>query len=57
MLKVRIRLTDHGGQDIDAPELWQKWFDGGEKAASDRDNALFAEPTIRRDEDDLLLWE
>jgi uncharacterized protein len=57
MLKVRTRLTDHGGQDIDAPELWQKWFDGGGKAAADRDNALFAEQTLRRDEDDLLLWE
>jgi DNA helicase HerA-like ATPase len=57
MLKVRTRLTEHGGQDIDAPDLWQKWFDGGGKAASDRDNALFAEQTVRRDEDDLLLWE
>jgi DNA helicase HerA-like ATPase len=57
MLKVRSRLTKHGGQDIDAPDLWQKWFEGGGKAAADRDDALFVEQSVRRDEDDLLLWE
>jgi uncharacterized protein len=57
MLKVRTRHTEHGGQDINAPELWQQWFDGGEKVAADRDKALFAEQSLRRDQDDILLWE
>jgi uncharacterized protein len=57
MLKVRTRHTDHGGQDIDAPDLWRKWFDGGEKVAADRDKALFAEQNVQRDEDDILLWD
>jgi DNA helicase HerA-like ATPase len=56
MLKVRTRHTRHGGQDIDAPDLWQKWFDGGGRAAAERDGALFAEKTLNRNEDDLLLW-
>ena len=50
MLKVRTRLTEHGGQDIDAPELWRKWFDG-EGLAAQRDGALFAEKKLHRDED------
>jgi DNA helicase HerA-like ATPase len=57
MLKVRTRYTEHGGQDIDAPDLWRQWFDGGGRAAEQRDGALFTEQTVRRDEDDLLLWE
>ncbi|MCB0112747.1 MAG: ATP-binding protein, partial [Caldilineaceae bacterium] len=56
MLKVRTRLTRHGGQDIDAPDLWQKWFDGGGRAAEERDGAVFAEKKLTRDDDDLLLW-
>ncbi len=50
MLKVRTRLSRHGGQDIDAPELWQKWFDG-EGLAAQKDGALFAEKKLNRDED------
>jgi DNA helicase HerA-like ATPase len=50
MLKVRTRLTEHGGQDIDAPELWRKWFDG-EGLSEEQDSALFAEKTLNRDED------
>jgi len=50
MLKVRTRYTEHGGQDIDAPELWRKWFEG-EGLAEQRDSALFAEKKLNRDED------
>ncbi|RLT32166.1 MAG: ATP-binding protein [Chloroflexi bacterium] len=50
MLKVRTRYTEHGGQDIDAPELWRKWFEG-EGLAAVRDSALFAEKKLNRDED------
>lgn len=57
MLKVRTRLTEHGGQDIDAPDRWRLWFEGGGSAGSQRDSALFVEKSLRRDEDDLLLWE
>jgi len=54
MLKVRTRLSRHGGQDIDAPELWRKWFDG-EGVAAERDSALFADKKLNRD-DDGELW-
>lgn len=50
MLKVRTRLSRHGGQDIDAPELWRNWFEG-EGLAAARDSALFAEKKLNRDED------
>lgn len=50
LLKVRTRYTEHGGQDIDAPELWRKWFEG-EGLAAQRDSALFAEKKLNRDED------
>ena len=50
MLKVRTRYTEHGGQDIDAPELWRKWFDG-EGVSAQKDSALFVEKKLNRDED------
>lgn len=58
MLKVRTRITSHGGQDLNAPEAWQKWFETGGQAESLRDNALpDTRSKVRADEDDLLLWE
>jgi len=50
MLKVRTRLSRHGGQDIDAPDLWRSWFDG-EGLSAAQDSALFAEKKLNRDED------
>jgi DNA helicase HerA-like ATPase len=56
MLRVRTRLTEHGGQDIDAPAEWMEWFESGSDSAAARDGALFAEREVQREEDGDLLW-
>lgn len=56
MVRVRQRITSHGGQSIDAPEEWWQWFEGGGQAADQRDAALFAEKPDEREEDGDVLW-
>ncbi len=56
MLRVRTRRTEHGGQDINAPSEWLQWFETGRDAVEDRDNALFAERDVQREDDGDLLW-
>ncbi len=56
MLRVRARLTEHGGQDIDAPNEWLQWFESGNDGVAARDGALFAEREVQREEDGDLLW-
>ena len=53
MLRVRTRLTDHGGEDINAPAEWRNWFEH-EQPAQAAENALFAEKELERDEDGML---
>ena len=53
MLKVRTRRTEHGGEDVDAPAEWRRWFES-EQPAQAADNALFAEKELERDEDGVL---
>ncbi len=53
MLRVRTRRTEHGGQDIDAPDEWRKWFEN-EQPARAADNALLLEKELERDEDGML---
>jgi uncharacterized protein len=55
MLRVRQRITEHGGQSVDAPEEWLRWFDA-DGAADQRDTALFAEREVQREEDGDVLW-
>ncbi len=55
MLRVRQRLTEHGGQSIDAPDEWLHWYEH-EREADARDNALFAEKAINREEDGDILF-
>jgi uncharacterized protein len=55
MVRVRPRITDHGGQSIDAPEEWLQWFDT-DRVADQRDDALFAERAVQREEDGDVLW-
>ena len=40
LMRVRERITPHGGQSIDAPDEWVKWFEEGHAAAAVRDEAL-----------------
>ncbi len=53
LLRVRARVTTHGGEDIDAPAEWRQWFDR-EQGVSDRDEALIIEEEPKRDEDGML---
>ncbi len=42
LCRVRPRLTPHGGESKDAPDLWQQYFSGGAQEARRRDNAILA---------------
>ncbi|MGH9839885.1 MAG: ATP-binding protein [Blastocatellia bacterium] len=41
---VRQRITTHGGETIDAPSEWQKYFSPAEKEARQRDEAVLIKP-------------
>lgn len=56
MVRVRSRITQHGGQDINAPVEWMQWFETDRAAAATRDAALFADKEIQREEDGDILW-
>ncbi|MGC9469041.1 MAG: ATP-binding protein [Anaerolineae bacterium] len=43
LCRVRRRITEHGAEDIDAPELWRAWFETGGGSLTARDQALPAE--------------
>ena len=55
LLRVRKRITHHGGQDLDAPEEWLNWFET-DQAVEAREGALFAEKKIKYEEDGDVLW-
>jgi hypothetical protein len=55
LIRVRQRITEHGGQSVDAPEEWFQWF-ARDRTAMERDNALFAEKTLEREEDGDVLF-
>ena len=42
LCRVRSRLTPHGGESKDAPDLWQQYFSSGSQEARRRDNAILA---------------
>jgi DNA helicase HerA-like ATPase len=57
MLRVRTRITSHGGQDANAPEKWMQWFEEGQDQAEERVTAPFAprkELPVEPDGD--MLW-
>ncbi|MFN8441645.1 MAG: ATP-binding protein [Caldilineaceae bacterium] len=56
MLRVRQRLTKHGGQDIDAPAEWAAWFNEDRQDGQRRDKALFVEKAVQREEDGDILF-
>jgi DNA helicase HerA-like ATPase len=56
MLRVRARITRHGGQDIDAPAEWAAWFGADRVAADQRDSAPAADQHLRREEDGDILF-
>src|SRR5579885_1884091 len=42
LCRVRSRLTPHGGESKDAPDLWQKHFSADSQEARRRDNSILA---------------
>jgi DNA helicase HerA-like ATPase len=57
MLRVRTRITSHGGQDVNAPEKWMEWFATGEDTAAERVTAPFsARKELPIEEDGDVLW-
>jgi hypothetical protein len=57
MLRVRTRITTHGGQDANAPERWLQWFKDGQDQAEQRTAApLRARPDLPVEEDGDILW-
>jgi DNA helicase HerA-like ATPase len=56
LLRVRQRLTRHGGQDVDAPGEWLRWFEEDRAALDERDNALVSERRLQREEDGNILF-
>ena len=56
MLRVRQRITSHGGESIDAPAEWLSWFEDGHDRADAREDALFADREINREEDGDVLF-
>jgi DNA helicase HerA-like ATPase len=56
LLRVRQRITRHGGQDVDAPAEWFRWFEEDRAALDQRDNAIIVERQLLREEDGDVLF-
>jgi len=56
LLRVRQRITTHGGESVDAPDEWMKWFEEGRSTANARDGALFLDRRPDADEDGDILF-
>ena len=56
LLRVRQRITQHGGQDLDAPDEWLKWFEEERPAQEARESALPAAKKINYEDDGDVLW-
>ncbi len=47
LAQVRPRITKHGGETIDAPAEWEKYFAKSNKAARERDEAKLVKPKAK----------
>jgi DNA helicase HerA-like ATPase len=56
LVRVRRRITQHGGQDLDAPAEWLKWFEEDRPAEEARAAALYANKKIDYEDDGVVLW-
>jgi DNA helicase HerA-like ATPase len=56
LLKVRKRITQHGGQDLDAPAEWMRWFEQDRPAQEERAAALYVEKKVTYEDDGDVLW-
>lgn len=57
LMRVRERITRHGGESLDAPNEWLRWFEDGSAAAAARDEAMPASrPDLPVEDDGEMLW-
>lgn len=56
LLRVRQRITRHGGTDLDAPDSWMRWFEDGQPEQEAREGALFVEKKVKYEDDGDVLW-
>jgi DNA helicase HerA-like ATPase len=57
MLRVRTRVTSHGGQDLNAPEKWMQWFSDGQNEAEERATApISSRKELPVEDDGDILW-
>lgn len=56
LLRVRRRLTKHGGQSIDAPEVWRDYSERDLAGAEARDSALTIDPRLVYEDDGNVLF-
>lgn len=47
LCQVRSRITKHGGETIDAPSEWQKYFSEARQRERERENAVMIKPTLK----------
>lgn len=51
LVRVRTRLTRHGGVDVDAPKEWHEFFTGGADATDAMDDALTVDKRLVYEDD------
>lgn len=56
MLRVRERITEHGGESVDAPNMWMQWFENGSSTEDERDQAPIAHKELEYEDDGELLF-
>lgn len=47
LCQVRSRVTKHGGETIDAPSEWAKYFSETRQRERERENAVMIKPTVK----------
>lgn len=56
MLRVRSRITEHGGESLNAPNEWLAWFEDDREGADARDQAIVVDRVLQEEEDGDLLF-
>lgn len=54
MLRVRTRITEHGGESIDAPDEWMAWFESDLPGQAERDESMVVSRSLEEDDGELL---
>ncbi len=54
MLRVRSRITEHGGESVDAPAEWLAWFDEDRAGEEAKGSAPIIDRALEEEDGDLL---